>query len=453
MSVVYSLIAFVVVLGVLVTVHEFGHFWVARRLGVKILRFSVGFGRPLLMRKFGSDETEFVLAAVPLGGYVKMLDEREGTVSEAERHRAFNCQSPYTRSAIAVAGPLANFLFAALAYFAMFMIGISGVRPIIGTVEPDSMASSAGFSSGEEIVAVAGVRTRIWDSVWGETVKQVFRGERTQYTVRGESGFERYRDLDFVDFDAEQVADGMLFDKIGLKPQRVPLPAVLGELLPGRPAMRAGFQPGDRVLAVDGIAVGDWYDWVEVIRAHPALPMMVRIERAGQTRVVRIVPELVETKNGTIGRIGAYNERPTEPWLPPMDTERYAPGAALAKAFAETWDYSGFILKILGKMLSGGLSTKHLSGPITIAQYAGQSASLGLAVFFEFLARVSLSLAVFNILPIPLLDGGILVTCLAEILIKRPVPEGVQIAGQQIGFVLLLGLMGLAFYNDLVRLL
>lgn len=444
-----KLLFFVIALGLLVTAHEFGHYWVARRAGIKILRFSVGFGRPLWRRQRG--ETEFVLAAVPLGGYVKMLDEREAPVADAELPRAFNRQSLAVRSAVVVAGPVANFVFALAAYWLMLVVGVQGPRALVGEVEPGSVAARAGLAADSEIVAVDGSPTATWDGFLRKALGAILEDGSLRLTVRDAAGGEREALLDFSGVSIDAVGEGEFFDTLGLQPWRPHIAAVIGELVPGEPAERAGLLPGDRVIAVDGAPVADWLGWVERVQASPGLVLAVEVERRGERLTLDLRPAAAEADGRTIGRIGAQVQGPLPPV--PLGTERYGPLAALAGAGERTLDLTVTTLRFLYKMVTLQVSPRNLSGPLSIAHYAGESAKLGFARFVEFLALVSVSLAVLNLLPIPLLDGGHLLYYLIESVTRRPVPEQAQAIGQQVGLMLLLGLMGLAMYQDILRML
>ncbi len=448
-----SISAFIVALGLLVTVHEFGHYWVARRCGIKVLRFSLGFGRCLWTRRYGPDGTEFSLSAIPLGGYVKMLDEREGEVPARELGRAFNRQSLGVRAAVVAAGPIANFLFAVLAYWAVYLAGVTGPAAIVGAVADDSPAARAGLPAGARIVAVDGQATATWEGVLHASMKAVL--DRRAITLRvAHAGVEEEIVLDLAGFGVDDVTRGTFFERLGLEPQRLRIPPVIGEVVAGSPAARAGLAPGDRVLAADGEPVTDWTAWVRYVRARPDRPIELQLERDGRTLAVSVTPGRDSGPEGeVIGRIGAGVQPPVDVEPLPTGVERYGPIAAFGRAVTQTWDMSALTLRILGRMLFGEASVDNLSGPISIAQYAGQSASIGLSEFLKFLAVVSVSLGVLNLLPVPLLDGGHLMYYLIELVTRRPVSEGLQVVGQQVGLVLLLSLMGLAFYNDLVRIL
>lgn len=453
-TILQSVLAFVFALGLLITFHEFGHYWVARRCNVKILRFSVGFGKPLWQCVFGQDKTEFVIAALPLGGYVKMLDEREGSVNIAEKDRAFNSKPLRQRVAIVLAGPAFNFLFAIFAYWMCFMIGADGLKPVIAEIEKASLAEQAGFMVDDQIMQVAGQDTATWTAVFDEAVRAVVKGEKTVFLVTDTSGAQRELLVHSDAISVDEMADGMLLKRLGLKPKRPIIPAIIGLVTDAGAAQQAGLLPGDQVIAVDGRHVKGWIEWVEIIRSKPGQTLAVKLLRGDNELTLALTPHLVTDKQGKrIGRIGAGldNRYARESALFAKDA--YAVLPALVKAIDKTIAMSLMTLRILGKMLIGEASVKNLSGPITIAQYAGASAGLGVVTFLSFLGIISVSLGVLNLLPIPLLDGGHLVYYLAEFVKGSPVSESVQIVGQQVGLGLLLGLMSLAFYNDILRLL
>ena len=454
MDILYSVIAFVVAIGVLVTVHEFGHFWVARRLGVKVLRFSIGFGRALWSRRRGEDGVEYVVAMIPLGGYVKMLDESEGEVAEHERHRAFNRQPLSTRVAVIVAGPAFNFLFAILAYWCMYMVGVEGLRPTVAEVAPGSVAERAGFRTGDEIESVRGAEAVTWQSAVQSIIAASLDGERIEVGVVDESGQRRERTLAPDGVVVDDLTRGRFFEGIGLMPARPAVPAVIGRIEPGRAAERDGLRPGDRVIEAAGAAVAGWRHWVRIVRAHPGETFGIVVERGGTRLGLQLTPDLEYADGVPFGRIGAAVREPEEDLLERFYvTERHAPGPALAKGVEKTADVSALTLRMLWKMLLMEVSVENISGPIGIAEYAGASASFGFARFLEFLAIVSVSLGILNLLPIPLLDGGHLLYCAVEFVLGRPVSEAARFLGQRVGIALLVGLMGLAFYNDLARLL
>ena len=447
-----SLLAFIVAIGVLVTVHEFGHFWVARRLGVKVLRFSIGFGKPLWQRRFGADNTELVVAAIPLGGYVKMLDEREGEVPATELDRAFNRQPVRSRMAIVVAGPLFNFLFAIAVYWLMFVAGVPGLRPVVGAVTPDSYAEQAGIVSGDEILAVGATATPTWETTVLALLDASLGGhDAVALTVRNSQGVEHHLLASFESSD-QLLKKGGVLENFGLTPWQPP--AVIDRLVEDGAGARAGLQPGDRIVQADAVAISSWSRWVDYVRARPGQVIEVRVLRSGQEIMLELTPDSVADAGQTIGRIGAYVRLPDDDQRATMRVVvRYGPLQAVSEALGKTWDVTTLTLRTLWKMVSGGASVENLSGPISIAQYAGQSAVVGLAAFLGFLGIVSVSLGVLNLLPIPVLDGGHLLYYLLELVKGSPVSEAAQLLGQKIGIALLLALMSLAFYNDLIRLL
>ena len=454
MDILYSIIAFVVALGILVTVHEFGHFWVARRLGIKVLTFSVGFGRALWSRRFGKDETEYVVAIIPLGGYVKMLDHSEGNVPEQDLHRAFDRQPLLSRVAVVVAGPAFNFLFAALMYWCMYMIGVDGLRPIVGAITPGSVAERAGFQAGDEIESVQGETAPTWQSAVQSIITATLGDEEVEIGVVDSSGRRQERVIDLGAIMVDDLTRGRFFEQLGLAPDRPALPAVIGRVESGRPAQRDGLEPGDRVVQAAGEPVADWSDWVRIVRKHPGEPFVVLVERGGAELEIRLTPDVEQAADGTrFGRIGAVAHEPEGLVERFYVTERDDPWPALVKGIVKTGEISALTLRMMWKMLLLEVSPENLSGPIGIAEYAGASAQFGLVRFLEFLGIVSVSLGIINLLPIPLLDGGHLLYYAVEFLRGRPVSEESRFLGQRVGIALVVGLMGLALYNDLARLL
>jgi regulator of sigma E protease len=452
MSFLQNILAFIVVIGILVTVHEFGHYWVAKRLGVKILRFSIGFGQPLWSRRFGQDQTEFVVAAIPLGGYVKMLDEteQEGEPIDAkDLPRAFNRQPLKTRAAVVVAGPLFNFIFAIIAYTFMYMSGITGMKALVGEVAPNGLADQAGLVSGYQIVAVAGHSTPRWDSVVQTTLQQLLDGQQQIiYSINDARGYEYNKTLDLQTLTVDDVAKGEFFDRLGFKPLRPTVPAIVGRVSPGSAAERDGLLPGDRIILLDNQPISDWNRWADYIAQHPHQPVVAEIERHGHSVTLTLVPDEIEGR----GRMGVYAV--SEYKIPDefLITESHHLGMALVKSFEKTWEISVLTLKVMAKMLVLQVSPSNISGPISIAQFAGQSAQNGWIAFLSFLGLVSISLGIVNLLPIPVLDGGHLLLYFIEWIKGGKVTEMTERLLQQIGFVLILGLMGLAIFNDLERL-
>ena len=450
MDLLQTVVAAIVTLGILVTIHEYGHFWVARRCGVQVLRFSIGFGKGLL-RWHDRAGTEYVIASIPLGGYVKMLDEREAPVPEGLRHRAFNRKPLAQRMAIVVAGPLVNLLFAVFAYWLMFMSGIQTVAPVVGEVLPDTPAALAGLPSGEEIVAIDGHPTRTWEEISLRLAARI--GDSGELSLRtrplaGGTAQEHRLPLKRWAVSEEQGPLGSL----GITPYRPQIPPVIGRLVEGGAAERGGLQLGDRVLAIDEAPLARWTELVARVQASAGRPLRLRIERAGGELELTLVPAAQQNDAGqTFGYIGAGVEAVA--WPPELRrTIQYGPLDALAVAAAKTTQMISLTLESIGKMIQGLISVKNLSGPITIAKVAGASAESGLEAFLNFLAYLSISLGVLNLLPIPMLDGGHLLYYLIEAVRGRPVSERTQVAGLKLGMALLLTLMLLAIYNDLARL-
>ncbi len=446
MSLINIIWAFLLALGILIVIHELGHYWVARLCGVKVLRFSVGFGAPLWRRRFGADQTEWVIAAFPLGGYVKMLDEREGDVAPQERDRAFNRQSVYRRFAIVAAGPIANFLLAIAVYWGVFMHGLPGVKPVLGEALPATPAAHAGIAAGEAILRVGDQPVRTWEDVrWALLEQAVDRGS-VSLELQNEQGQIAFRRLDLSALGAEDL-DGDFLNKIGLTRFS---PAVIGEVPAATPGARAGLQRGDEVLAVDGKAIGSWEQLVAAVQPSAGKRLVLNVRRGSEALEVAVVPDAVEDGGRTIGRIGV---RPDVSMLEKQLVQvRYGPVAALGQAVGKTWELSVFSLRMIGKMITGDVSPRNLSGPLTIADYAGQTAQMGWLYYVRFIALISISLAVLNLVPVPVLDGGHLMYYIVEIIKGRPVSERALEIGQRIGIVLLFSLMAFALYNDIHRL-
>jgi len=452
MSFVQTVVAFIVALGVLIVVHEYGHYLVARACKVKVLRFSVGFGRPLATWRLGPDRTEWVLAAIPFGGYVKMLDEREGPVEPAELARAFNRQSVWKRFAIVIAGPLFNFVFAVLVYAGLFMYGLPEARPILGAPPAGTLAAAAGVHAGDTVRAIDGEPIATWQELRWRVLQAALQRQSAQLETLDERGHIAMVALDLSGFPSADVETDVL-EKIGLRLYRPPLEPVLGQVLGGGAAERAGLMSGDRILRVDGSPIENWDAFVNAIRSHPGGELSIAFERAGSEHRAQVVPDAVSAGNARIGRIGAGPRQPEGYAEKLVIRVQHGPLASLGRAAAKTADIALFSLKMLGKMLIGEVSWRHLSGPVTIADFAGQSASLGWVSYLTFLALISISLGVLNLLPIPLLDGGHLMYYAIEIIKGRPVSERFMELGQRVGLALLLVMMAFAFYNDLNRLL
>lgn len=454
MTILFYLAAFVVALGPLVVIHELGHYWVARWCGVKVLRFSIGFGKPLRTWVRGADRTEWVLAAVPLGGYVKMLDEREGTVAADELPRAFNRQNVWKRIAIVVAGPAANLLMAIFLYWILFVHGVPGIRPVVDTPVQASAAASAGFQQGDVIRSIDGEPTLTWQEARWELLKHAVRKNVVEIQTTTDDGNTGVRRLDMSGLTAKDL-DGDFIRALGLsrfQPRGVP---EITALTPGGAAERAGLKVGDEILAIDNVRIESADQATSMIRARPGQAIIIEVQR-NQTMVspMQVTPDKVADADGRlIGRIGTALQPARQVFEKYRVNVSYGPVDSLGKAVLKTWDTSIFSLKMLGKMLIGQVSLKNLSGPITIADYAGQSAKLGWIPYLTFLAVISISLGVLNLLPIPLLDGGHLMYYIAEIFKGSPVSETTMEIGQRVGLGLLLLMMAFAIYNDVNRLI
>lgn len=445
-----------VALGLLITFHEFGHFWVARRCGVRVLKFSIGFGRPIWSRT-GADGVEYVISILPLGGFVKMLDEREGEVPDSQLHEAFNRKPVWQRIAIVVAGPAFNLVFTILAFWIMFMVGIPESRPILGEVS--GIAAASGLQSGDEIVAVDQQETRTWSHAVLALVTHAIDREPVQITVREADGSESTHELDL-----SQLEDGFseenTLEAIGLTPWRLNIPAIVGTVSPDSPAAAAGIYPGDRIVRVNGEEVPGW-SWVGyLVQKHGSDEqfLALTLERDGEQLEVKIKPR--KESSGLFSSrllLGVSNAEPDADqriaWERSFMLLQYGPVAAMQASFDETRRLTVATFGLLGRMLMGQASVKNLSGPISIAQFANSSAGLGLSNFLFFLGAISLSLGILNLLPIPVLDGGHLLYYLIEWAKGSPVSERIQMVGQYAGLVVLAGLMSLAFINDILRLI
>jgi regulator of sigma E protease len=447
-----TLLAFIVVIGVLITAHELGHYIVAKWCGVKVLRFSVGFGKPLWSRRYGRDQTEWVLAVFPLGGYVKMLDEREAPVAAEELPRAFNRQSLLVRSSIVAAGPLANFALAILLFWSVFLAGSQELRPFISKPAPATAAAQAGFEHGERITSINAEPIQTWQELRWLLVKLARPGEEIRLETVNLHNEINSRTLRVPEGGGlEDTTDPVAH--LGFALYRPRIPPVVDRVAAGGAAEAAGFLSGDRVLAINGEPVADWQDMVERVRASPNKPLSMDVDRAGQRLRLQVTPRFEEDRGRNVVRVGLQANYDLAPKVDMMTTVRYGVIDGLKRAFEETWDKSIFTLQAFGRMISGELSWRNISGPVTIADYAGQSARLGITYYLQFMALVSISLGVLNLLPVPLLDGGHLMYYGLEAITRKPTSERVQEIGQQIGLVLLLGLMAFAFYNDLQRLI
>jgi regulator of sigma E protease len=437
----------------LVTVHEFGHYWVARRLGFKVLRFSVGFGRPLFSRIAGPDRTEYVIAAIPLGGYVKMLDEREGPVPSEDLARSFTRKPPWQRIAVLLAGPAFNIVFAILVLWGMFWVsGITEFKPIVGDVTVDSIAAHAGLRTGDEILAVNGATVAGQRDVVFDLLDAISSNGVANLTVRDQAGTTRSASLN-VPTREERVRltePAALMHGLGFEFKIPPTPAVLGTVAAGGPAATAGLKAGDRITAINGERVSDFRDVVTKVIGHPGETLTFDYSRDGATHTVRIPVASEKDGDKLIGRIQASPQarKPPDDMVTQIDL---SPGAALSRATEEAWSITALQGRLFWRMVLGQFSMKNLNGPLSIAEYAGDSAEAGVASFMSFLVLISLSLGFLNLLPIPILDGGQIVFQLVEWLKGSPLSERAQAFGQQVGIALLILLMGVALFNDIAR--
>ena len=444
-TIAISLLAFLLAIGVLVSVHELGHYWAARACGVYVLRFSVGFGRPLWRWESPRSGTEWVLAALPFGGYVKMLDCREFEVPEKYHRYEFTHRPLAQRAAIVAAGPAINLVLAAALYALVFMLGEPGLRPLIGDVPPDTPAAAAGLEPGDEILGVDGESVAAWQDIVLPLVSSGMADGRLELTVRRAGGGVRDAVIDAPGL----LAATDLMRTLGLEPMRPTHAPVVGQVTADSPAMAAGLRAGDRIRTLDGAPVANWPELARALRARPGRTVALGYERGGRLRQDAVRLDDV----GGAGRLGVA------PWTDPALAERLRVrvsrpfGESLLRGAERAWDYGVLTVRLIGSMLVGEATTRNLSGPIGIAEFAGASLRHGLVAFLGLLALLSLSLGILNLLPVPLLDGGHLLYLLAEFLTRRPVPARVELIGQRVGIAMLAALMGLALYNDLLRLL
>ena len=453
-DILYKVVFFLVALGPLVVFHELGHYWVARLCNVKVLRFSLGFGKPLRTWVRGADRTEWALAAIPLGGYVKMLDEREGPVAASDLPRAFNRQNVWKRIAIVIAGPLANLLLAVVVYWALFMHGVPGIRPVVGAPVAASVAAKAGFVAGDTITRIGDDQVTTWqDARWTLLKLAVPSANRGAVAVQvvTDNGESARRNLDLSGLTAADL-DGDFLKTLGVAPLQIKGPAEIKQVAAGGAAERAGLKAGDEIVAFNNVQVDSVEQTIKLIQESAGKPAIIEVRRAGAALApTAITPDAVTEAARTVGRIGAVLQTRQSSLDKYRVAVRYGPVDSLGQALAKTWDTSIFSLRMLGKMLVGQISLKNLSGPITIADYAGKTAQLGWIPFAGLLALLSISLGVLNLLPIPLLDGGHLMYYIVEIFKGAPVSDHVMEIGQRIGMGLLLLMMALAIFNDVNR--
>jgi regulator of sigma E protease len=452
MDILHTLFFFAIAIGLLVSFHEFGHFWVARKLGVKVLRFSVGFGKVLWAYQKSPDTPEYALSFVPLGGYVKMVDEREGEVKPEDLPYAFNRQPLWARSAIVAAGPLFNLILAVCLFWSVLIIGEEGMRPILGPVTPNTLAATAGFAEGDEILAINHHPAPTWNEAISLIVAAALESEQgVAVEVKSIDQQIHERTLNISKSAAENPEK--LYQLLGLKPWQPVLKPIIGKVLPDSAASEIGLQEGDLVVTADDVDIKDWMQWVEYVQSRPGKSIKLLIERNGVQISKDIMPRSeMQADQKKVGKIGAAVKVPDELMQNMRVLYRLPVGEAFIAACERTWYYSVTTLKMMGQMVIGKASVENLSGPISIAQYAGQSAEMGLVQFFKFLGLVSVSLGVLNLLPVPVLDGGHLLFYLIEAVKGSPVPEKAQLFFQQIGITLLFSLMVLAMFLDVQRL-
>lgn len=452
MTILFTIISFIVALGILITFHEFGHYLIARLCGVKVLKFSIGFGQPLLKKQWGKDKTEWVIAAIPLGGYVKMLDEREGKVEPEDLPRSFNRQTVGKRFAIVSAGPIANFLLAIFFYWLLFIIGMNGMKPILGPIVPDTPAAYSAFETGETIQKIDNKSVASWQDVrWALLTHAVNKEPRLQVETINDKGEVAQRNLNLSHISPDEL-DGDFLKIIGLNSYQPALKPVIDQVMSGGAADRAGLLVGDEILAIDNEDIYDWPVLVQIIQDNPNQLLNLDVLRDNQIIRIAVTPESANEGGIQVGKVGIV------PFIDYAEFEylfvkvSYPMGESFIKALDKTWDTSILTLQMLVKMITGDVSWKNISGPISIADYAGQSAQMGLAAYIGFLALISISLGVLNLLPIPVLDGGHLMYYAIEIVKGKPLSDKAMLIGHQIGMAMLFTLMTFAIYNDIYRI-
>ena len=447
-----TILAFVGALVLLVVFHEFGHYWVARRCGVKVLRFSLGFGKAIYSKRFKGSDTEWVVSMIPLGGYVKMLDEREGEVAPDELNQAFNRKPVLQRMAIVVAGPLANFLLAIFLYWIFFMHGVPGIKPVLGEVTAGSPAAIAQMQTGETVLSIDDVAIPSWQELNWRLLDLGLQQKQVKIEALTASGATVLHQLDLASLQAKDM-DGEFLSKLGLHVYQPLLLPVIGKVVDGGVAQQAGLHADDVVLRADGMTLQHWSDLVNAVSAHPEQTVSLDVQRGDTILSIVLKPKGVVEAGKTVGKIGAGPKVNEAEWKALMTVVSYGPLEAMLQSLRKTSETSIISLKMMGKMVMGEVSMKNLSGPLTIADYAGQSAHLGIAAYLGFLALISISLGVLNLLPVPLLDGGHLLYYVVELIKGSPVSEAVWEIGQKIGIALLGTLMVFALYNDVNRLI
>lgn len=450
MGILWNLGAFLLALGILIAVHEYGHFWVARRCGVFVERFSIGFGKPL-WRKVGKDGTEYTLAMIPLGGYVKMLDERIEAVPAEKRHQAFNNKALWQRSAIVAAGPLANFIFAVFAYWVVYLIGVPAVRPVIGEIAPHSIAAQAGLSDGMELKSISGIKTADWESVNMAMISHIGDDEMVLTAVAPGTEYEVRRTLDLTSWSFDPEKEQVL-TTLGIKPYSPSITLVISQLVDNGAAIAAGLQLNDEIVSIDGSPITDWQQVVDAVRSHPSQSLTMEVLREGERIALTLTPNAKTLGDGEV--IGYAGFAPKiDPWPESYRIVlQYGPFEAVAKAAEKTWQLVSLTFDMVTKLVTGDVAIKNLSGPISIAKGAGMTADYGVVYFLGFLALISVNLGIVNLLPLPILDGGHLLFFAIEAVTRRPVSERVQDIGYRVGSAILVVLMAVALFNDFTRL-
>jgi len=447
-DVLINLLSFIVAISVLVAVHEFGHYLVGRLCGMKVLRFSIGFGKPFMTWIAGKDRTEYCISAIPLGGYVKFLDEREGPVEPSDKGRAFNHRPVPARIAVLLAGPMFNFLFAVLAYWALFINGIPTMKPAVGEVSPDSYAAAAGLEQGDRIVRVGDQEATDWETTLVGMLQELVEDGTVTLDLESEEGVSKSALIRVGNDRTRLTEPGVLFEGLGFEPWQPP--AVVGTVEEETGASAAGIEAGDRIVEIAANPIGNFADLQGIVAARPGETVPVRLIRDGEERVVEVALGSREEDGKQVGYMGiGISPASGEHWY----VRKFGPLAAIGASIERTWNSTGFTVRMLARMVTGDVSIKNISGPINIAQYAGDSASAGMNAFLTFLALVSISLGVLNLLPVPILDGGQIVYQTVELLKGSPLSDRSQLVGQQVGILALLLLMSFAFYNDIARIL
>ncbi|MGR5065660.1 sigma E protease regulator RseP [Photobacterium sp. DNB22_13_2] len=448
-GILWNLGAFLLALGILIAVHEYGHFWVARRCGVYVEKFSIGFGKAL-WRKIGKDGTEYTLAMIPLGGYVKMLDERVEPVESDRRHMAFNNKKLWQRSAIVAAGPLANFVFAIFAYWVVYLIGVPAVKPVIGEIAPQSIAAEAGIESGMELKTISGIKTAEWESVNMAMISHIGDKEMLVTVTEPGTSYEVEKQLDLSGWSFDPESERVL-TTLGITPYSPEITLVISQLVEDGAAISAGLRLNDEIIAIDGESVTEWQQVVDAVRSHPQQALTMEVLRDGEPVTLSLTPGAKTVGDELVGYAGFAPK--VDPWPESYRINlQYGPVEAVGKAAEKTWQLVTLTFDMVTKLVTGDVAIKNLSGPISIAKGAGMTADYGMVYFLGFLALISVNLGIVNLLPLPVLDGGHLMFFAIEAVTRRPVSERVQDIGYRVGSAILVALMAVALFNDFTRL-